>query len=284
MPTQVQGLITPVYTAIVDVAATGEVLTEARLTDTAVALGNRIEFLRSLTPEAAASPEAFVIIREDWLGGIAEGSTRFLGSFPWTNIITTSGGQSVFQDDGTLKNPGGLVVSTPGTLGNEQFSWFIGPASTSTPLDFSTVESFTIVAKIATNNTILGVPVFRIGLADDADDTLGGADALGIQYNPQVSGANWLRLKRVAGVSSSVVLAPVVLGEYVVFKFERDATGINVYVDGVLFETILTAALPTGGCTFGGYQEVGSAAGATSMSTVVDFVSLRASIADRSGV
>jgi hypothetical protein len=43
-PTPIQSLITPVYEPVIEVASDTEVLTEASLINTAVALGNRIEF------------------------------------------------------------------------------------------------------------------------------------------------------------------------------------------------------------------------------------------------
>lgn len=46
MPVQVQGMIQPQWAEIVTVGASGETITEAQNINTAVALGNRIEFLR----------------------------------------------------------------------------------------------------------------------------------------------------------------------------------------------------------------------------------------------
>src|SRR5690606_41331435 len=70
MPVQIQNDVNPVYEPIITISDTGEVLTEAQIYDTTLALANRIEFVRTLTPEAADRPETYATLPEDFFGAI----------------------------------------------------------------------------------------------------------------------------------------------------------------------------------------------------------------------
>lgn len=284
--TDVSGLVTPVYTTTLPVTTDGSVFTQADLTTLVVSLGNRIEFVRDLVPDATDTPEVFARINEDFLDAVVESQTIY-GTIPWTVIGsgTGIGGLAVSHVAGSAKNPGGLQISTPATLGDISYSFFIGPGATSTPFSFASFSEFTVVAKISQDTTTLLTPFVRFGLAANASFANGGNESLGLAYGPAF-GPNWLLLRRKGGAQFTTALVPMVLGEHVTVRFKKDAISgdVGVYVDGVLITTVAAADVPTGGCTFGGHQSLAGAEGATFVTSVYDFIGARFVAGNRSGV
>lgn len=284
----VDPLVTATFTPTLPVTTDGSTLTQADLTNIVVSLANRIEFLRSLSLEAAVKPEAFTTFREDFLDLIYKKTDATLyGTLPWTTLEegagAIAGALGISHSAGSSKNPGGLRVSTPGSLGDAGFSFFIGPGATSTPFSFTGVQHFSITMKIVTDSSTLLTPSVRCGLASNASFNNGGSNSLGILYAPAF-GTDWQLLKLVAGVQTVTPLVPMVIGEYVVFRFEKNAAGdFEIFVNDVLTTSVLAAALPVGGCTFGAHQLISTVEGATSVLTEFDMLTFRASIADRSG-
>jgi hypothetical protein len=285
--TDVASFVTATYTPTLPVTDDGSTLTNADLKNLTLALANRIEFLRTLSAEAAVSPEVFCVLREDWLDADIDNSRQTVyGVIPWTFVSAGAGlgGLSITHTQGSAKNPGGLRCSCPGTLGDASFAFFCGPGAGSNPFSFATIDSATIVGKIDADTTSLLTPFVRAGFAQNGSLSNGGTDCLGIAYGPAF-GANWLLFKRVASVQTTVVLAPMVIGEYVVFRFDKNAAGgIDVYVNGVLTTTVALAALPAGTCTFGAIQSISGAEGATVVTPVWDLLALRTKPNVRSGV
>jgi hypothetical protein len=285
--TDIATLVTPTYDAVIPVPDDGELLTEVVLRGCLQPIANRVEFLRDLVPDAADSPEFFATLREDFLE-LDHNSSRstLYGTVPWTAVMSGSGsgGIAIGHLPGTSKNPGGLSIGTPGTLGDANFALYLGPAVTSAPLTFASVQSLTIVAKIVSDTSTLLTPSYRCGLSDTADFPNGGADSLGLFYSTAL-GANWLLLRRVAGVQTTTVLTPMVFGEYVTVKFQKNAAlGFDVFVNGALVTTVALASLPGGGCTLSINQAISTVEGATALSTVTDLIVLRSQCGARDGV
>jgi hypothetical protein len=284
--TDVSGLVTPVYTATLPVTTDGSTLTQADLTNTVVSLGNRIEFVRDLVPDATDTPEVFARINEDFLDAVVESQTIY-GTIPWTVIQSGAGagGLAISHVAGTAKNPGGLACSCPGTLGDASHAFFVGPGATSTPFSFASFSEFTVVMKIATDSSTLLTPSVRIGLASNAGFNNGGNESLGLMYGPAF-GSNWMLLRRKAAAQTATVLAPMVLGEHITARFKKDPVSgdVGVYIDGALITTVSAANMPTGGCTFGAIQSISTVEGATVITPVYDFIGARFIAGNRSGV
>lgn len=285
--TDVAPFVTATYTPTLPVTDDSSVLTNADLKMLTLSLANRTEFLRALSAEAAIAPEVFCTLREDFLDADYNSARNTLyGVIPWTTVASGAGaaGLSINHVNGTAKNPGQLVCACPGTLGDSNFAFFLGPSAGNNPFSFATLDAMVIVGKIAVDTSTLLTPFVRAGLAQNGTLNNGGTDTLGIAYGPAF-GANWLLFKRVASVQTTFVLAPMVIGEHVVFLFQKNAAnGIDVYVNGALTTTVAAAALPAGTCTFGTIQGISGAEGATTIQPAWDMLTIRTKPNNRSGV
>jgi hypothetical protein len=280
--TDVAGSVVPVYTPTLPVTDDGSILTNAALTALTLSLANRTEYVRQLSEQAGEAPEFFATLREDFLDVVIE-STSIYGVLPWTVVAVNSGALSISHSPGTAKNPGGLICGVPSTLGDASHAFFLGPGATSHPFTFASVQSFTVVLRIGADTSSLGTPIVRAGLAQQANFGNGGTDSLGIAYLASAP-ANWFLFKRVAGVQTTTALIPMVLNEYIVARFEKNAAaGFDLFINGSLFTTIAAAALPTGGCTFGGFQEISTVEGLATITPVYDAMFIRNQCGARNG-
>lgn len=133
MAEQIQGDVLPVYEPVITIAEDGEVLTQAQIKDTALALANRIEFVKQSIPQFTDFPEKLVIVTDDFLhvqtGSKTSADTGiFHGDTPWFMTVT---GDIRLQNEGSIgsDNPGVLVVdSTAGSGGTVNFSKFASSA------------------------------------------------------------------------------------------------------------------------------------------------------------
>src|SRR5690606_15473414 len=152
MPVQIQNDVNPVYEPIITISDTGEVLTEAQIYDTTLALANRIEFVRTLTPEAADRPETYATLREDFFGAIyTSGQARIDASFPWRTA--SAGSPAVNGRAGSAKNPGLLEVALPGDGANAHTFAFYLQSPSGTP--FSLTPSSSLPSRSRSNTTPL---------------------------------------------------------------------------------------------------------------------------------
>src|SRR5512146_1472402 len=142
MPTNVAGLITPTYDAVINVASDTEVLTQAALTDTAVALGNRISFVREGVIDLAVRPEGVMSFRDDFVGGYLDTvNNKFFSEVPWKLHLTGGTAVPFTQGVGANKNPGLLAgVCTGGT--SSEFGLELNAK-----MSFANFEYFCVVLK-----------------------------------------------------------------------------------------------------------------------------------------
>lgn len=277
MTTQVQSLIEPEYTEVIEVAEDGETLTEAILVDTAVALGNRIEYVRQLVAEAADTPEKFTTLREDFFGAVHD-SAFLYGDIVWN--IENTGSPAVSGTGGTASNPGQLVMAMP-----PESIFLAGLGTpTSSPFGMITTRAATMVVAVADNvaNVASG---FGIGFKNDWTLSTGGTDGLVLFYNK--TSANWMLMVRKASSQINHDLGvPVVNNEFVTCRFIKNGNDIDVYLDGDLVHTVLSADKPSGELNFG--WDVISTIAETEVFTVkIDFISIRSELVGflpRSGI
>jgi hypothetical protein len=123
---------------------------------------------------------------------------------------------------------------------------------------------------------------FNWGFAQDGNALNGGSNSLSLAY--QAFEANWQIFYRKSGASTTLDTAvPVVVGEYVVCRFILTATGdIDVEIDGVVTNTILSADKPLGDMTVGGRFATTVADAAPDIATT-DFFFVSAGSGVRSG-
>jgi hypothetical protein len=288
MPVQIQGDVTAVYEPVITIADTGEVLTEAQLYDTTLALANRIEFVRSLTPEATEEPEAFGTFREEFWGAIFNsGQSRLDADNLWRSSVL--GFPSVNQSAGTAKNPGQLVVSLPPTgSGGETdhgVDFYLGQ-TTGDCFSFATIDSATVVVKIDEDPANINATI-QFGFAATAGMAAqsGGADSLQICRNVALGADDWFILKRKSSVQTLTILGGTTFtnGEFHVWRIRKQTNGdLGIFLDGALVHTVAFADLPTGSCTFRMWQLNGVAD--TEITTVSwDLIAIRSTPGDRSG-
>jgi hypothetical protein len=255
------------YPAVVPVTSDTSTLTQAELTNTAFALGERTEFLRNFVPAASGHPERFFWVREDFPSGkVDTGDSRIYSDHTWVTSVTGAASASV--GGGDAKHPGLLVqtIISPST----SHAYFLG-AFNANPLRFDQLLTATFV--MAVNESGVNVATsFSVGLKEDASVQNGGTDCLQIQYAP--SSANWQIISRRAGVQTTTNSGvPVVFLEYIVVRIDRDVAtnNLSVFINGALILIILAAAAPTGNCTFGGLG-LSSVADTFILSTFTDFI------------
>jgi hypothetical protein len=284
MPTQVQGLITPTYDAVIEVLSNGEVCTEAALTNTAVALGNRIEFVRRLSANASADPETSFYVREDWSSAVyVPGSNLVHGDVTWSSAIGT-GTPTGTYGDGSAKNPGNFIIGLPAGATADQLSVALG-SMTSDSMTFASFQRIVHVFKVVDN---AGNPStqFQFGLSQNAANLAvgaGGTDSLRIRYS-KADSANWLVNFRKSSVGAQFDSGvPFVSGEYIVASFERNvAAGVDVSINGSIVHTVNAADLPLGSGALG-FEAFKSGADVFACSLHSDFIFGLQFVADRSG-
>lgn len=279
MTTQVQSMIEPEYTEVVEVAEDGETLTEAILINTAVALGNRIEYVRQLVAEAADTPEKFTTLREDFLGAVHDGTSVLYADLVWRT--QDSGSPAINHSAGTASNPGKLVIAMP-----PDATFFAGLGSpTDSPFGMITTRAVTMVVAVNDHPSNV-VTSFSIGLKNDWSLTNGGSDGLTLFYSKATS-ANWMLMVRKASANINHDLGvPVVNNEFVTCRFIKNGNDIDVYLDGDLVHTVLSVDKPTGELNFG-FDAVTTVAETEVFTATLDFISIRSELAGllpRSGV
>jgi hypothetical protein len=288
MPVQIQGDVTAEYEPVLTIADTGEVLTEAQLYDTTLALANRIEFVRSLTPEATEDPEQFATFREEFWGAIADtGQARLDADNLWRSSV--EGFPAINHRAGSAKNPGQLEVSLPptgsGGATDHGYDFYLG-SSTDDSFSFASIEACTVVLKIAedpanVNATVQFGFVASSGLANQS----GGTDGIQICRNTAIDPDEWWLLRRKASVNFLSILSGAAFtnDEFHVWRIRKQASGDwQLLLNGVLVHTIASADLPVGACDFRCYQLNGVAD--TEITTVTwDLIVIRSNPGDRSG-
>lgn len=288
MPVQIQGDVTPTYEPVLTIADTGEVLTEAQLYDTAIALANRIEFVRSLVPEATEEPEAFGTFREEFWGAIWDSATSRLDADNlWRSAHT--GSPSVAQNAGSAKNPGQLVVQLPPTgAGGDTdhgVDFYLGQ-TTGDCFSFATIDAATVVVKITEDPANLNASI-QFGFVATAGLTSqnGGTDCLQICRNVSFDSDDWFILKRKASaqVISGLTGGTFADGEFHVWRIRKQISGdIGIFLNGVQVHTVAVADLPTGSCTFRLWQ-LNSVADTEVTAVAWDLIAIRSTPGDRSG-
>jgi hypothetical protein len=283
-PTDVAPLVTgDNYDAVIPVTSDTSVLTEAELTDTAVALGNRIEFIRKALPEISDSPEAVVLVRDDFIGthyNSPATASKFIHSEQqW---VASETGTVVVNYFSTSKNPGNLNITTPGDAASNIFHFeLMGVAQNI--FTFQSVQSMTWVLKV-TGNAANVTARSTVGLFENVSDPFGtSTNSLCIVGAAFAGLVNWRVLSRKASVSTFTDVLAFVSGEYAVFHFKRNAGGdMELYANGALVHTVLAANLPVGDCTLGGVCSDNSGDVAPTL-TAIDFVAVRGDTTPREG-
>jgi hypothetical protein len=242
MPHQVQSLITPDYVPIVTVPATAEVITQAALQDTAVALGSRTEYVKQFT-DGADKPELFHVVREEFDGAVWDSGQSILhASFPWRTSHT--GSPVVTHLNGSARRPGRLKVALPPSS-----SFNMGPGSAAggeQTFGFITSEMATFVVKVEDDPANVATQIL-FGLKEDYSLGNGGDNSLQFFYLKSL--ATWRLMIRRAAVQTLVDLGvPFVSGEFITgrFIFKSPGPDVDVEVDGVVVHTVDTLDRPTG--------------------------------------
>lgn len=246
MPHQVQSLITPDYVPIVTVPATAEVITQAALQDTAVALGSRTEYVKQFT-DGADRPEAFHTVKEEFDGAIWDSSQSILyASFPWRTAHT--GSPAINHRPGSSRRPGRLECSMPP---NSSFAMGPGSVIDGSTFGFITTQMATFVVKVEDDPANVASQI-AFGLKEDWTLSNGGDNSL--QFFYLKSFANWQLIVRKAGVQNTIDLGvPFVSGEFITgrFIFLPGGPDVAIEVDGTVVHTVDSADRPTGECSIG---------------------------------
>jgi hypothetical protein len=288
MALQIQGDVVPTYEPVITIAETGEVLTEAQLYDTTLALANRIEFVRSLVPEASEEPESFGTFREEFWGAIHNsGQSRLDADNLWRSSNT--GSPSVNHSAGTAKNPGQLLVSLPPTgSGGETdhgIDFYLG-TTTGDCFSFATIDSATVVVKVTEDPANLNAwTSFGFVATAGINSLSGGTDCIQIVRDVAVDADEWLLLRRKASVQSFGVIAGASFdnGEFHVWRIRKQGNGDwALLLNGATVATIAQADLPVVSCTFRLCQ-LNSIADTEITTVAWDFVAIRSTPGDRSG-
>jgi len=287
MPVDVAPLITgDTYDPVVEVAGDTETLTEARLINTARALGDRIEYIRRRTDAAMAHPESIVNARDDflWVGDVD--ANTICSELTWVHGTPTGavGGVTFGSLAGTPKNPGQLTIITDNVADSGKY-FTLGP-SFGGSVNFGGTDGFehmTIVLKAIGNTNVAQKIAF--GLVDDRllfDST----DSFQVFIDQALTGPDWgLRVKKAgAGAASIAAMGAFVSQEFLVVDFIRNAAlGLDVYSNGALITTVAAANLPNGTGVWGGYVKNG-AADTDPLTAGFDLFHYRGPIATRSGL
>ncbi len=285
-PVDIASLITGAsYPAVVPVTSDTSTLTQAELTNTAFALGERIEFVRKFSVLASALPEKFSLIRDDFLGVFHDTSNSLLyADLIWKTAVGTGTPVASFAS-GTAKNPGNAVITLPAGATADQLSVFLG-AATAPMMTFVGFDSLTVVFKAIDNPGNVSTQ-FQFGLCQSATNLAvgaGGTDSVRVRYS-KFDSANWLIHTRKASVSAAPVDSgvPFVSGEYIVAKWQHNAAaGLDVSLNGALITTIAAADVPTGSATLG-FEAFKSAADTFACSLQMDEVVGLQTLTTRSG-
>lgn len=283
MPTNVAGLITPTYDAVVNVAADTEVLTEASLTDSVVALGNRIAFVRESSPELAQKPDGIFTFRDDFTSCKYNNSeTRFYSAVPW--IVNSSLGSPALSGDvGQSKNPGTLFFFQAGGVAGETIMYL------DAQLSFATLEYMLVVLK-ATHGAGNSDEALSFGFGDNTSSLgtfnpdVGGANSLMCYYWRTQSSTQWRQVRTVASSTfTGNTLGTYTSGEYVRIEMIKQPNGdLGYYFNGSLATTTSVAQTPSGDCRFMIKGKL-PATDASDFLSEIDFVQIRTRIPDRSG-
>lgn len=282
MPTNVASLITPTYDAVINVAADTEVLTEAALTDTAVALGDRIAFVRESVADIALAPEGVLTFRDDFFGGYKDSvNSKYFSAVPWK--LRMSGAAGPGPDVGSNKNPGSVLLTCAGGTASE-FSMQL-EAQTS----FAAFEYFCVVLK-ALDDAANSDHGFSFGLGNDPavgsfNPDVGGTNSLMCYYWKTQSSTQWRQVRTVSGSTFSAnTLGGFTSGTYVKIEAVKQANGdIQFLFNGSPATTTSLAQRPSGDCTFF-FKAKMPATDPNTVFATVDFVQFRSRIADRTGV
>lgn len=276
MPTNVASLITgDNYDPVVNIPANGETITEAAEINTAVALGNRIEYIRRRTLDVAPFPEQIYILREDF-DGVAYDSVNLIlwGNQTWKHTIT--GPASVSFSAGTVKNPGTLDLLMNGASNQDLF---FAPNNAAANLPFTGLEQLTVAAKL-TDGAANTTSTLFVGVRDPST-----GDRVGLSYNAGLDKTHWLfeRVRNVPFSSQFTQLIGLTAATYVVMQLLKNAAGDwEIYANHALVTTVPAANFPSAGGTPSILMHHG-AADPQVFSTSIDFAYARGAIADRSG-
>jgi len=247
MPVQIQGDVVPEYTPVITIADTGEVLTEAQLYDTTLALANRIEFVRTLVPAASTTPEAFATCRDDFFGALwDEAGGTLSADLLWRTESTNS--PAVASIGGEPRRPGQLVCSIP-----PDGTFFMGfGAPTDGPFGALTFRRVSFVLAVTDDPANLATNA-GAGLKADWSVPNGGDDCIQLFYSKALL-PNWRLLVRRATVQTVTDLGvPVVDGEFVTCQFIKNGNDIDVELNGSIVHTVVSGSGPTGNLNFGFY-------------------------------
>jgi hypothetical protein len=276
------------YTPTLLVPTDGTTFTQAMLTSLIVSLGNRIEFLRDLVPEAANDPERSLLIREDFAGAIwTPGQARLDGEFPWRTGGDT-GTISVSGHAGSSKNPGQLRVSIPGD-GATEVPFYLHPHLHDG--DFTSFARFRHAAiTVRLNDDVANSQtVFSWGLGDEQDDSAGGDNSIRLCWFKSLDALNWKVLVRNGGVNTIAfsTLTAMTNNEFITLRMSRanETADVEIYVNSSATPafTIDAADVPVTACNYGAYMSTG-AADTDSFQVSLDFLSYRAATPSRQGV
>lgn len=246
--TDVAGSVTPTYTPTLPVTTDTSILTQADLTTVVVSLANRTEYVRQLVDDAADTPEASVVVREDFMSAVYTplGAT-LQGDMLWRTAEV--GSPAVNGVSRSFTSPGELVVQLP--LSAEYRFQF--DTNTSHNFSFGTLQHFTVRAKIKDDAANLNTGM-RIGFHQDNSLVNGGTNSLALYYLKGLDATHWLLHVRRASVSLFFQLAPFVDDDYFTCRFVKVGSDIEVRDENnAVLHTVLAAAFPVGSCGLGAY-------------------------------
>lgn len=275
-PVDVASLITgDNYDAVVPVTSDTSVFTEAEHTDTIVSLGNRIEYIRRRTLDVAPFPEGMSVLREDF-DGVAYDSTNHIlwANNTWNHTIT--GPASVSFSAGATKNPGTLDLLMNGASTQDLL---FAPNTAATNVAFAGLEQLTVAMKL-TDGAANTTSQISVGVRDPST-----GDRVMLAYSAGVDKTHWLFERvRIAPFSfQQTQIAVLASATYIVMQVLKNSAGDwDVYANHALITTVPAANFPSGGGTPSILMHHG-AADPQVFSTSIDFIYVRAAIADRSG-
>lgn len=267
MPVQIQNDVDAVYEPVITIADTGEVLTEAQIYDTTLALANRIEYVRSLSPDATETPEAFVIFREDFFGArFDETLDRVFADTIWLAEVGT--GAAISHQAGTARRPGLLQCAC--STDSEIFVWSPSPHGS------ITLEMLTIVVQVEDDAGNVASS-FSVGLAQDPELANGGTDSLLLYYSKAF--ANWRLIVRRSSVQTLVDTGvPFVSEDFVTCRFIKNGNDIDVELNGSIVHTAVSGVDKLTGENFLRAHTVCTVADAAPTVSRLDFFQARSGV------
>lgn len=277
MPIDAATLITgDNYDPVVNVPATGETITQAALVNEAVALGNRIEYIRRRTLDVAPFPERVYRREEDFSNVVIDSTNQILYADKiWPYTIT--GPASISFSSGAAKNPGTLDLLMSGASTQDlKFD----PMGTANLLSYATLEQMTVVVKLADGAANTNSQLY-VGLQDGSSPF----DHTWVQYHAGLDKTHWVfdRSSTVPSSHTTQQLGPLVSGTYADITVLRTATGdLQVLFNGALITTVAAADISNSSCR-PIIQMHHASSDAQVFSCSIDYFYVRASIADRSG-